>query len=166
MCTFVKNYVKGCAFCQQFKINRHPTKLALMPIPGPTSTHPFAQISMDFVTDLPPVWGLDSIFSVVDHSLTKGKIFSTFHSSTDSYRNPQESSGIFRNSDRNPQESSGIDRNPQESTGMGRNPQEWAGIHRNGQYMCRFLVFFWSFFLYFPSTLHTLIFCTEFYYYL
>ncbi len=55
MCTFVKNYVKGCAFCQQFKINRHPTKPALMPIPGPTSTCPFAQISMDFITDLPPV---------------------------------------------------------------------------------------------------------------
>jgi len=32
MHTFVKNYVKGCAFCQQFKINRHPTKPALMPI--------------------------------------------------------------------------------------------------------------------------------------
>ncbi len=74
MCTFVKNYMKGCAFCQQFKINRHPTKLALMPIPGSTSTHPFAQISMDFITDLLPVRGLDSIFSVVDHSLTKGII--------------------------------------------------------------------------------------------
>ena len=44
MRTFVKNYVKGCAFCQQFKINRHPTKPALMSIPGPTSTRPFAQI--------------------------------------------------------------------------------------------------------------------------
>ena len=74
MCTFVKNYVKGCAYCQQFKINRHPSKPVLMPIPSPTSTHPFAQISMDFVMDLPPVWGLDSIFSVVDHSLTKGII--------------------------------------------------------------------------------------------
>ncbi len=30
MRTFVKNYVKGCAFCQQFKINQHPTKLALI----------------------------------------------------------------------------------------------------------------------------------------
>ena len=45
-----------------------------MPIPGPTSMCPFAQISMDFITDLPPVQGLDSIFSVVDHGLTKGII--------------------------------------------------------------------------------------------
>ncbi len=72
MHTFVKNYVKGCAYCQQFKINRHLSKLALMPILGPTSTRPFAQISMDFITDLPPVWGHDSIFSVVDHGLMKG----------------------------------------------------------------------------------------------
>lgn len=37
MRTFVKNYVKGCTTCQQFKINRNPTKPALMPIPGPES---------------------------------------------------------------------------------------------------------------------------------
>ena len=29
---------------------------------------------MDFITDLPPVQGLDSIFSMVDHGLTKGII--------------------------------------------------------------------------------------------
>ena len=29
---------------------------------------------MDFITDLPPVRGLDSILSVVDHGLTKGII--------------------------------------------------------------------------------------------
>jgi hypothetical protein len=74
MRTFVKNYVKGCAFCQQFKINRHPTKPALLPISGPVSTRPFAHLSVDFITDLPPVRGLDSILSVVDHGLTKGII--------------------------------------------------------------------------------------------
>jgi hypothetical protein len=74
MRTFVKNYVKGCAFCQQFKINRHLTAPTLMPIPGPSSTCPFAHISMDFITDLPPVRGFDSLLSVVDHGLTKGII--------------------------------------------------------------------------------------------
>jgi hypothetical protein len=74
MHTFVKNYVKGCAFCQQFKINCHLTKPALMPIPGPVSMRPFAHISMNFITDLSPVWGLDSILSVVDHGLMKGII--------------------------------------------------------------------------------------------
>jgi hypothetical protein len=73
MHTFVKNYVKGCA-CQQFKINRHLTRPALLPIPGPTSDRPFAHLSMDFITDLLPVRGLDSILSVVDHGLTKGII--------------------------------------------------------------------------------------------
>jgi hypothetical protein len=47
MRTFVKNYVKGCAYCQQFKINHYPTRLALLPILGPTSTRPFAHLSMD-----------------------------------------------------------------------------------------------------------------------
>ena len=71
---FVKEYVKGCAQCQQFKINRRPTKPALMPIEGPTSLKPFAQCAMDFITDLPPSEGYDSIMVVVDHGLTKGVI--------------------------------------------------------------------------------------------
>ena len=33
--SFVKNFVKGCTICQQFKINWNPTKPSLMPIPGP-----------------------------------------------------------------------------------------------------------------------------------
>jgi hypothetical protein len=74
MRTFVKNYVKGCAYCQQFKINCHLSHPALHPIPGPTSTRPFGHLLMDFVTDLPPIRGLDSILSVVDHGLTKGII--------------------------------------------------------------------------------------------
>jgi RNase H-like domain found in reverse transcriptase/Integrase zinc binding domain/Chromo (CHRromatin Organisation MOdifier) domain len=74
MRTFVKNYVKGCADCQQFKINRQPAKPSYSPIPGPTSTRPFANCSMDLITDLPPVNGYDCILSVVDHGLTKGVI--------------------------------------------------------------------------------------------
>ena len=31
---FVKNYVAGCAICQQHKINRHLMKTALAPIEG------------------------------------------------------------------------------------------------------------------------------------
>lgn len=74
MRVFVKNYVKGCATCQQFKINRSPTKPSLYPIIGPTSTRPFLQISMDLITDLPPASGFDAILVVVDHGLTKGAI--------------------------------------------------------------------------------------------
>jgi hypothetical protein len=74
MNTYVQNYVKGCPTCQQFKINRHPMKPPMQPIKGPSSTKPFAQISMDLITDLPPDDGFNSILSIVDHGLTKGII--------------------------------------------------------------------------------------------
>jgi transposase InsO family protein len=46
----------------------------MQPIKGPSTTKPFAQISMDLITDLPPDDGFDSILSIVDHGLTKGII--------------------------------------------------------------------------------------------
>ena len=72
---FVKNYVKGCATCQLFKINLSPAKPALMPIEGLKSDRPFANCSMDLIMDLPESDGCDAILSVVDHRLTKGVIF-------------------------------------------------------------------------------------------
>jgi transposase InsO family protein len=72
--TFVKNYVRGCGVCQQFKIDRQPSKPAFLPTEGATSTRPFAHCSMDFITDLPPIDGFDSILVVVDQGLTKGVI--------------------------------------------------------------------------------------------
>ena len=47
-----------------------------MPITGPESGHPFAQISMDFITDLPESQGFDSLLVVVNHGLMKGVILS------------------------------------------------------------------------------------------
>ncbi|CAA7268818.1 unnamed protein product [Cyclocybe aegerita] len=72
--TFVRNYVKGCATCQEFKIDRHPSKPSLVAIEGSKELRPFAQLSMDFLTDLPPSNGFDTILSVVDHGLTKGVV--------------------------------------------------------------------------------------------
>ena len=72
--TFIKNYVKGCGICQQFKIDRSPTKLAFQPTEGAKLTRPFTNCSMDLITDLPPVNGFDSILVVVDQGLTKGVI--------------------------------------------------------------------------------------------
>jgi transposase InsO family protein len=74
MNTFIKNYVKGCAKCQQYKINRHPSRPPLHPVDAPKSTRPFSQISMDLLTDLPKSRGFDCILSIVDHGLTKGII--------------------------------------------------------------------------------------------
>ena len=72
--TFVKNYVQGCGTCQQFKIDRNPSKPAFLPTEGSKSTRPFANCSMDLITDLPPAEGFDSILVVVDQGLTKGII--------------------------------------------------------------------------------------------
>ena len=72
--TFVKNYVRGCGTCQQFKIDCSPSKLAFLPTEGARSTRPFANCLMDLITDLPPVDGFDSILVVVDQGLTKGII--------------------------------------------------------------------------------------------
>jgi Integrase zinc binding domain/Integrase core domain len=72
---FIKNYVQGCGTCQQFKIDRNPSKPAFMPIKGAKSTRPFASCSMDLITDLSPVNDCDSILVVVDRGNTKGAIF-------------------------------------------------------------------------------------------
>ena len=72
--TFVKNYVKGGGTCQQFKIDRQPSKPAFIPTEGSWSTRPFAYCSMDFITDLPPANGYDSILVMVDQGLSKGVI--------------------------------------------------------------------------------------------
>src|SRR5271168_4353033 len=72
--TFVKNYVKGCGICQQFKIDRNPSHPAFLPIPGAQTTRPFAHCSMDLITDLPLSNTFDSILVVVDQGLSKGVI--------------------------------------------------------------------------------------------
>jgi hypothetical protein len=45
-----------------------------MPLKGERSTQPFANCSMDLITDLPPVDSCDSILIVVDRGNTKGAI--------------------------------------------------------------------------------------------
>src|SRR5271169_4111306 len=67
--TFIKNYVQGCAICQQFKIDRSPSKPQYIPTEGATETRPFAYCSMDLITDLPPVDETASIWATLDHGL-------------------------------------------------------------------------------------------------
>jgi len=79
MRSFIKNYVKGCGICQQFKINRNPSNPSYNPIPGFTTTRPFANCSMDLITDLPPIklenrTIIDALMVMVDHGLTKGVV--------------------------------------------------------------------------------------------
>ena len=72
--TYVKNYVQDCGICQQFKINRSPSRPTYLPTEGAQSTRPFTNCSMDFITDLLLINGFDSILVVVDQGLTKGVI--------------------------------------------------------------------------------------------
>jgi len=73
MAAFVTKYVQGCATCQQFKVQTHPQRPALVPIESTTSRL-FGQVGIDFITDLPPLEGFDSIMVIVDHGLSKGVI--------------------------------------------------------------------------------------------
>jgi len=74
MTVFVKNYVAGCAICQQMKINTHPSSPGLIPIKGQKNAKPFSQVTCDFITDLPESDGFDSLMVMVDHGSTKGLI--------------------------------------------------------------------------------------------
>ena len=73
LATYVNKFIKGCAMCQQNKVNTHPVCPPLNPIASSTSL-PFKQLSVDLITDLPEVRRIDSILVVVDHGLTKGVI--------------------------------------------------------------------------------------------
>ena len=74
LCTFVKNYVQGCAPCQQSKIDRTPSKPAYIPTEGAKLLQPFDNYSMDLITDLPLAEGFHSILFMVDQGLSKGVI--------------------------------------------------------------------------------------------
>jgi len=71
MTVFVKNYIAGCAICQQMKINTHPSSPGLIPIKGQKETKPFSQVTSDFIIDLPKSNGFDSLMVMVDHGATK-----------------------------------------------------------------------------------------------
>ena len=73
--TFVKNYVQGCGACQQFKIDWSPSKPAYIPTEGTKSLWPFANCSIDLITDLSLADGFDSILVMVDQGFSK--IFDT-----------------------------------------------------------------------------------------
>jgi hypothetical protein len=50
MTIFIKNFVEGCAKCQQMKVNTHPTAPPLSPIKM-TASRPFKLVTTDFITD-------------------------------------------------------------------------------------------------------------------
>ena len=67
----VQEYVKGCAQCQQNKVNTHPQRAPINFITPAMGALPFQTISMDFIVKLPELAGYDSILTITDHDCTK-----------------------------------------------------------------------------------------------
>ena len=69
----IEQYVKGCATCQESKINTRPLKPAMIPI-TPEHSLPFQTITMDFITKFPPFGGYNTILTIMDHDCSKAII--------------------------------------------------------------------------------------------
>jgi len=75
MNTWIADYVKGCAICQQNKILTHQRKTPLYSITVPENAKPFQQIAMDLITELPLRNGKDAILTIVDHGCLCAAVF-------------------------------------------------------------------------------------------
>jgi hypothetical protein len=68
--TYVKDYIKTCNTCCRAKTSKSAKSGELQPLPIPKG--PWKDVSMDFVTDLPPSRGFDSILVIVDRFTKMG----------------------------------------------------------------------------------------------
>lgn len=74
MKAYVKEYVAGCAICQQTKTITQRNTPPLQPITPQESLLPFATMSVDFVVKLPELNGSDSILTITDQGCMKAVI--------------------------------------------------------------------------------------------
>ena len=72
--TFIKEYVVGCAVCQQTKTITQCNQPPLQPITPEERPLPFATMSIDFVVKLPESKRNDTILTVTDQGCTKAVI--------------------------------------------------------------------------------------------
>ncbi len=73
--TWIKQYVKGCATCQQNKNLTHRVKVPQYKITVPIDVLPFTQVAMDLITGLPKSRGYDSILTIVNHGCSRVAVF-------------------------------------------------------------------------------------------
>ena len=71
MKAFIKEYVAGCAICQQTKTITWRNQRPLQPIMPEERPLPFATMSVDFVVKLPESKGNDTILTITDQGCTK-----------------------------------------------------------------------------------------------
>src|SRR5580692_2853411 len=75
MNTWIEQYVKGCAICQQNKIRTTKNKTPLYRIPRDPSKRPFNTIAMDLITQLPLSNSHDAILTIVDQGCSCAALF-------------------------------------------------------------------------------------------
>jgi Integrase zinc binding domain/Integrase core domain len=73
--TWITEYIKGCATCQQNKNLTHRIKTPMFRIPSPISAKPFSHITMDLIMGLPKSKGHNTILTTVDHGCSRAAIF-------------------------------------------------------------------------------------------
>jgi RNase H-like domain found in reverse transcriptase/Integrase zinc binding domain len=73
--SWIMEYVKGCATCQQNKNLTHHIKTPIFRILSTINAKPFSHVAMDLITGLPQSEGHDAILTIVDHGYSCGAIF-------------------------------------------------------------------------------------------
>ena len=72
---WIEDYIKGCAICQQTKIQTRKWHTPMYRIPTTPNTLPFQTVAMDLITGLPNRRGFNAILTIVDHRCSRAAIF-------------------------------------------------------------------------------------------
>jgi hypothetical protein len=75
MNTWIEDYVKGCAPCQQSKNLTHPKHVPTYRITPHPRANPFEEVAMDLIMQLPRNSPHDAILTIVDHGCTRAALF-------------------------------------------------------------------------------------------
>ena len=79
MNTWIVNFVKGYAVCQQGKNLTHQRRTPTFHIPAANDALPFKVVAMDLITRLPKSQGHDAILTIVDQGCSRAAIFLPCH---------------------------------------------------------------------------------------
>ena len=72
---WISDYIKGCAICQQTKVQTHKRPTPMYHIPTALGTLPFRTVAMDLITGLPNRRGFNAILTIIDHGCSRAAIF-------------------------------------------------------------------------------------------
>ena len=75
MNAWIDQYIKGCAICQQNKIQTTKNKTPLYHISGDLTEHPINIVAIDLITQLPQSNGHDVILTIIDQGCSRAMAF-------------------------------------------------------------------------------------------